>query len=827
MPLVAPSKTAPLLVWAKWWVAQGWSVFPVCSPDMGPHKHNKSDETMCDESNRDYGKRPMVGNGFQVATTDIEQLELWWNRWPNANIAGVPPVDHFMVDIDGETDLKFPDTWEHGTGKGRHLLFKQNPNNPVPHGQKVWPNIDTRLNGKGYVCLPPSLHASGTKYTLTAQRPVCMFPTTIKPTKGVAKRRTKKDANPGDDVVSVLLKAPDDPTAGDDDMIKIAGYLARFIPDRDAFCAVMHRINGYLVDPLTDSAMDKKFSQWDRHREVTEIKEAKRLDDESRGWLFPREQGGYDTPIEGRDGTVTYMPITDFQITARGIVASPDYTKRMFIVDLIKSDGEVIGGIKVDTDVLMDKARTLRWLAKYGVSTYDNAGDKRKGMHVGQRLHKLLESQDPEQLLSRDHYGWCEESQAVLTTQGEISADGLRDFTYVYPDDKLSHDAPTAFSFDADLAQARDWLSRLLALQPEREAAKVGAWAMMLLLRGQWKGLMPGLLVQASAGTGKTRFFQLLFKMLGSTNDGEAYTDATLRDALAANLNGAVWLDDCHLTEKQEQDMRVALTGGKKALKTQGQAGWETTSKTFRASIVVSGEGVDWYRQKAYRDRFIEAEFTNEIRTSDADKLVTDDIGRASGVLLMAVLQHADMLRECESLREGVVTRDDQARTTLRIGARILDAVLGTGHKWTQIIDEWYRGIAPDGTDGHASEGVLNVFPRLWMRDKHPMSAGQGQLLKAIWYDQVEKVFWVNVVACADLWNQTQRNLSQREQQMTSASALTKELRTCGSPGSENKYAASMGGRKGKGAKYWKLPKMYSDMVLDHANYVPESDDDD
>lgn len=807
MPLIAPSKTAPMLVWATWWVKQGWSVFPL---HVGE-------------------KEPATKNGFKDATQDIDQINLWWGQNAEYNIGGVPPVDHFVVDVDGPTDLpsKLPATWTHTTDKGQHYLFKQHPNNPVPHGQKIWPNVDTRLNGKGYVVLPPSLHPSGAKYALTSQVPVATFPSDVKPAKAVTKRKTKSEPSAEDDVVSTLLKAPDDPSAGDDDMIRIAGYLARFIPDRSVFCAVLHRVNGYLADPLTDSAMDKKFSQWDRHREVVAAKEDKRLDDESNGWLFPRDRGGYDTPIEGRDGSVTFMPITDFQVKARGIVASPDYLKRMFIVDIIKSDGEVIGGVKVDTDVLMDKARTLRWLAKYGVSTYDNAGDKRKGMHIGQRIHKLLESQNPEQLLSRDHYGWCEESQAVLTTQGEINADGLRDFTYVYPDDKLQHDAPTAFSFDADLAQAREWMSRLLALQPEREAAKVGAWAMMLLLRGQWKGLMPGLLVQASAGTGKTRFFQLLFKLLGSTNDGEAYTDATLRDALAANLNGAVWLDDCHLTERQEQDMRVALTGGKKALKSQGQSGWETTSKTFRASIVVSGEGVEWYRQKAYRDRFIEAEFTNAIRTPDADKLVIEDVGRASGVLLMAVLQHSGLLAEYESLREGATARDDQARITLRIGARILDAVLGTGHKWTSVIDDWYRGIAPDGEEGHASEGILNVFPTLWTRAKNPVAIGQGQMAHPIWYDQVTKTFWLRLEVLADKWNNEQRNLSARQQQMTSRHALEKELKACGATGSVPKSTPKTTSGSRSTHRYWQLPREYSDMVINQCDYVHEDDNDD
>lgn len=804
MPLIAPSKAADHVTWAKWWVSQGWSVFPVTEGDKEPLANS---------------------NGFKDATQDIDQIELWWGRNPKYNIGGVPPVDHFVVDIDGPTELEFPDTWEHSTGKGRHLLFKQNGVNPIPHGKAIWPNIDTRCHGKGYIVLPPSVHPSGAKYMLTAQRPIDIFPANIKTEKSGTRRKRKED--PNDELTSVILKAPDDPSAGDDDMIKIAGYLARYVPDREIYCALLSRINGYLVDPLSDSAMDKKFSQWDRHREVVAAKDEKRLDDESRGWLYPREVGGYDTPIEGRDGSVTYMPITDFQVVARGIVASPDYTKRMFIVDLIPTGSDPITGVKVDTDVLMDRQRTLRWLAKYGLSSYDNAGDKRKGMHIGQRLHKLLESQDPEQLLSRDHYGWCPESGAVLTTQGEISADGLRDFTKVYPDDKLQTDAPTAFSFDADLAQAREWMSRLLALQPEREAAKVGAWAMMLLLRGQWSGLMPGLLVQASAGTGKTRFFQLLFKLLGSTNEGESYTYATMRDALASNLNGALWLDDCHLDDHQQDLMRTALTGGKKRLKLNGSGGWEGTEKTMRASMVVSGEGVEWYRQPAYRDRFIEAEFTDEIRTTDADKLVADNIGRASGVLLMSVLQHADLLTEFASLREGVTSRDDHARTTLRIGARVLDTVLGTGHKWTQVIDDWYRGIAPGGEQGRAGEGVLHVFPRLWMRASHPVNVGQGALLHPIWYEEDTKTFWINVAMCADRWNQTQRNLSHREQQMTSKSAIEKELRACGSPGSKSWRASAMGGGTSKGARYWELPRMYSEMVIDQANFVHEDDIDD
>ncbi len=804
MPLIAPRKTAPMLVWAKWWVEQGWSVFPL---------HPRE-------------KEPATKNGFKDATTDADQINLWWTKNPDYNIGGVPPVDHFMVDIDGPTDLpsKLPATWEHTTDKGKHSLFKQNAANPVPHGQKIWPNVDTRLNGKGYVCLPPSVHPNGSIYELTAQLPVAVFPSGVKPDKGTTtkpKRATKDSGN--DDVVSVLLKAPDDPTAGDDDMIKVAGYLARYLPDRDVFVAMLTAINCRLTDPLSDSAMDKKFSQWDRHREVVAAKEEKRQDDESRGWLFPREVGGYDTPIEGRDGSITYMPITDFTMEATGVIVSPGFAKRVFIVDCTLGDGTVLVGQKIDTDTMCDMPRFKKWLARRGMSTYDHRKDPRGGA-LGQRLIKLLENQEPPTLESRDHYGWCAETEAFLIEQGEVTADGLRGFTSVYPDDKLRTDSPSAFSFDADMAQAREWLSRVLALQPEREAAKVGSWAMMLLLRGQWSGLLPGLLVQASAGTGKTRFFQLLFKLLGSTNEGESLTLPAMRDKLLGNTSNAVWLDDVHLDDKQQQLMRGALTNGKVTLKQQSAEGWETIEKHMRASIVVSGEGVDWYRQKALRDRFIEVNFDTSIRTVDADKLVAENIGRASGALLAGVLGEAGRLTELEALREGVRTRDDHARTTLRIGARILDAVLGTGHKWTRILDGWYLNEAVADDLGQASESVLNVFPVLWKRKGMPVNSGQGRLSYPIWYDEVTKTFWVHAMSCADEWNQTQKNLDARQRQLTDHASITRELNACGAGPSTNKPTMTMGGDR-KAVKYRQVPVEYSRMILNVVDHAVDEDE--
>jgi hypothetical protein len=32
-------------------------------------------------------KRPIVKGGFTAATVDVRQVETWWRRWPDANLA--------------------------------------------------------------------------------------------------------------------------------------------------------------------------------------------------------------------------------------------------------------------------------------------------------------------------------------------------------------------------------------------------------------------------------------------------------------------------------------------------------------------------------------------------------------------------------------------------------------------------------------------------------------------------------------------------------------------------------------------------------------------
>src|SRR5688572_20746618 len=166
-----PNDTEPMLEFALWWSTRGWLVFPLCSPEMGEHSHRRDGPT-CDD---DVGKAPMIDTGFKGGTNDAKQIQQWWTRWPNANIGATPPSGHVVVDIDGDSELEWADTCVHHTAKGRHLIYRD-PEGRVPHGNRVWPNVDTRVSGKGYIVLPPSLHKSFKRYALSETRKVVDFP---------------------------------------------------------------------------------------------------------------------------------------------------------------------------------------------------------------------------------------------------------------------------------------------------------------------------------------------------------------------------------------------------------------------------------------------------------------------------------------------------------------------------------------------------------------------------------------------------------------------------------------------------------------------------
>jgi Bifunctional DNA primase/polymerase, N-terminal len=138
---------------ALWYARHGWQVFPL----------------------RPQTKEPFGGLGLYSATTDVQQIWQWWNRWPNANIglhcggSGVLALDadEYKDTYAGEKLLtRFDeDTVTNLTGSGgTHLLYAMPEDKVYGNAKAGLPKgIDVRGYG-GYIVLPPSIHPNGNAY---------------------------------------------------------------------------------------------------------------------------------------------------------------------------------------------------------------------------------------------------------------------------------------------------------------------------------------------------------------------------------------------------------------------------------------------------------------------------------------------------------------------------------------------------------------------------------------------------------------------------------------------------------------------------------------
>jgi len=137
-----PATVAPL------YGKQGWQIFPC------------------------IGKQPAIASGFKSASADPDRIAEWWTRWPAANIGWSLPADWFALDVDprhdGDKSLAelyaanrehIPFTLEARTGSGgQHLIFRVPAGVEIRQGANFKPGLDTRLGGRGYLLIAPSVH---------------------------------------------------------------------------------------------------------------------------------------------------------------------------------------------------------------------------------------------------------------------------------------------------------------------------------------------------------------------------------------------------------------------------------------------------------------------------------------------------------------------------------------------------------------------------------------------------------------------------------------------------------------------------------------------
>lgn len=121
---------------------------------------------------RPKDKRPLVPwEQYQKRLATAEEMESWFDKWSDANIALVTGKLSNVVAIDADSPGRvkwlqetFPTSVSQKTGNGMHGFFKPN-NGPVKTQVGVLDKVDVRGDG-GYVVIAPSIHETGRVYTL-------------------------------------------------------------------------------------------------------------------------------------------------------------------------------------------------------------------------------------------------------------------------------------------------------------------------------------------------------------------------------------------------------------------------------------------------------------------------------------------------------------------------------------------------------------------------------------------------------------------------------------------------------------------------------------
>jgi hypothetical protein len=127
--------------------ANGWDIFPC------------------------IGKVPLTPNGLRDASHNAEQIVAWLKKYPNCNIGWALPVGLWALDIDprhgGFESLRqlerdhgpLPHTLRQATGGGgEHRIFREPNGERVRQGAGFRPGLDTRVGGRGFLIVAPSVH---------------------------------------------------------------------------------------------------------------------------------------------------------------------------------------------------------------------------------------------------------------------------------------------------------------------------------------------------------------------------------------------------------------------------------------------------------------------------------------------------------------------------------------------------------------------------------------------------------------------------------------------------------------------------------------------
>lgn len=590
--------------------------------------------------------------------------------------------------------------------------------------------------------------------------------------------------------LAALLESPPGQGGRNNWLTRVAGHLAKGKLHEDGFGLLLNAVNRGLDDPLGPDEVAKiSRSIW-----VSEQQHQIAQGDaptQTTGWLVSSgdkllvlcEVGQKDAKSQ------VIKPCSDFDMRVLGKYSDEDYNTyyRLHVQSAIAGDRYVI-----EPAALFGNPRALGpRLRALELNVWPVAGDlgSLQSRNPAGRLGHYLSTQDAPRLQIAPCMGWHDNAEGFVCDEGVITADGLNPLGGWMPDPAIRKREAMLhqYGFEHDWQTAQDVLREVLTFQEDVAAAVAGAWWAACLVKAQLlktASLFPFLAIEAMSGSGKTEgMLSLLIQLNGATRLGSHQTPASFRDSMAANRSGIVWIDDADDATRYYQDIRTATSEEYRTKKAADNT--STVSVKLVAPVMLTGETLPGLAdQRALLDRLVRLDLppAQDRKSQHGNYPQWDDIlalkgrhpelWRLSGWYIQEALRHWPALAgEWKSLRPASAGRHADKLGVLRIGARLLDLLTGTG--WhAEIVDDWC------GTQTKPEGDYLTnrILPEL-LRDSQMLRTAVGW--QPVWVDE-EDIVWWHPGRVSDAWTQKYRNADARTKAFGDVDTLTRHRQAMG-----------------------------------------------